>query len=98
MSQMVRKVREIQIRASKNIHVQTPHLCVLVTRESCLQGTGDGAGKGVSNVLSIKTNPSCTSLYLSFVHPKLLLLCDPCRIYYSLSSLGYIASAESAVK
>lgn len=61
---MVRKVREIQRRASKNMHIQTPHLCMLVTRESHLQGTGDGAGKVwamFSPSKQIPHVPHCTS-------------------------------------
>lgn len=71
---------------------------MLVSKESHLQGTGDAAGKGVRNVVSSKANPSCTSLYLSFVHPKLLLFWDPCGIFYSLNSFEFIASAEAAAK
>lgn len=71
---------------------------MLVFRESHLQGTGDVAGKVVRNVLSSKANPSCTSLYLIFVHSKLFLLWDPCRVFYSLNSFGFIASAEAAAK
>lgn len=80
------------------MQVQTPHLCVLATRESHLQGNGDAAGKGVRNILSSKANPTCTSLHLSFVHPKLLLLWDPCGIFYSLNAFVFIAYAETAAE
>jgi len=52
----------------------------------------------VRTALSRKANPSCTCQYLSFVHPELFLLWDPCRIFYSLNSFGFIASVEAAAK
>lgn len=71
---------------------------MLVTRESFIQGIRDAAGKEVRNFISSKASPSYTSQYLSFSHPKLLLLWKPCRILYSLNSFEFVANAEAAAK